>query len=256
MEEAVFIFNRTNRQSTFLYNSMIRGYASVNLFRKSLNFYRHMTLQRKQLDLHTLPSVLKSCAGLSSLHLGRKAHVAVFKHGFFYDLATSNALISMYSKCGDLEAARQVFDKMPERNLITWSAMISGYGMHGTSGEVLGLFEEMLVAGESPDGATFTSILTACSHGGRMEMGRKFFEMMEGRFGLKPGVEHYTCMVDMLGRAGHVEEAEALVNEMEVEPDDGVWGALLGACNMYRKVEVAKRVEEKILHRKLNSKRV
>ncbi|XP_043725303.1 pentatricopeptide repeat-containing protein At3g46790, chloroplastic-like [Telopea speciosissima] len=252
MHEAALIFSCTNRQSTFLYNSMIRGYASLNLFRQALTVHRHMLLTGKQHDRRTLPSVLKCCAGLSALHLGRQVHVAVLVHGFTDDLATSNALVTMYSKCGDLRTARKVFDEMTERNSVTWSAMIAGYGIHGRSTEAVRLFEEMLDVGESPDAVTFTTVLTACSHGGLTELGRKLFEMMEeGKFGVGPGLEHYTCMVDMLGRAGHVEDAEALIERMKVEPDEALWGALLGACRLHGKIEVAERVAEKVYDKRL-----
>ncbi|KAL5711519.1 hypothetical protein ACHQM5_021964 [Ranunculus cassubicifolius] len=246
MHEAAYIFSVTNRQPTFLYNSMIRGYASIKLFHNSVNVYREMLRDGKQPDQHTLPAVLRSCAWLSALHLGRRLHVAVVVNGFSTNVATSNALITMYSKCGDLSTARKVFDQMLVRNLISWSAMISGYGMHGNSSEVFELFEQMLDVGESPDAVTFTSVLAACSHGGLTDMGRGFFEMMEWRFGVKPGLEHYTCMVDMLGRAGRVEEAEALLSRIDVEPDDALWRVLLGACNLHGKMEVAERVAEKL----------
>ncbi|XP_010246993.1 PREDICTED: pentatricopeptide repeat-containing protein At3g46790, chloroplastic-like [Nelumbo nucifera] len=249
MREAAYIFSRTNRQSTFLFNSLIRGYASLNLFRQSLAVFRQMLQEEKQYDGRTLTSVLKSCAGLSALYLGRQVHVAVLVNGFSSDVATCNALITMYSKCGDLTTARRVFDKMMEKNSITWSAMISGYGMHGVADEVFRLFEEMLAAGVLPDGVAFTAILATCSHAGLTQEGRKYFKMMEGRFGLRPGLQHYTCMVDMLGRAGHVEEAEALILDMKAEPDEALWGALLGACKIHGKIEVAERVAEKVYGR-------
>ena len=167
-------------------------------------------------------------------------------NGLASDLANLNALISMYSKCGDLAVARKVFDKMPERNLVTWSAMMAGYGVHGVFGEVFELFDEMVDAGLEPDGVSFTAVLAACSHGGFVEKGRKYFWMMERRFGVRPGVEHYTCMVDMLGRAGLVEEAEELIGGMDVQPDDALWRAFLASCKIHGKVEVAERLAGKV----------
>ncbi|CAL5394830.1 unnamed protein product [Camellia sinensis] len=253
MLEASFIFSLTNRKPTFLYNSLIRAFSSLNLFSHSLSIFRQLLFACKPIDRHTLPPVLKSCAGLSALGIGRQVHGALLPNGFAPDVANSNALIVMYSKSGDLGCARKVFDGMLERNSITWSTVMAGYGMHGYFGEVFVLFDRMLNAGVLPDGVTFTVVLTACSHGGLTDKGREYFEMMERRFGMRPGLEHYTCMVDMLGRAGHVEEAEALIVGMEVEPDEALWGALLGACKIHGKSEVAERVAEKIYGYKLAS---
>ncbi|KAL5993190.1 hypothetical protein ACLOJK_014113 [Asimina triloba] len=247
MREAAHVFSRTNRQSTFLYNSMIKGYASLGLHSQSLVVFTHMIRCGKLLDRHTLPSVLKACAGLSSLRLGRQVHVAVLVRGFAPDVAACNSLVAMYGRSGDLASARRVFDQMPERNAVSWSAIIGAYGQHGLSGEAVRLFDEMMVAGESPDEVAFTAVLSACSHGRLMEEGwRVWGMMMEGRFGVRRRLEHYTCMVDMLGRAGHVEEAEALIGGMEGEPDEALWNALLGACRLHGKVEVAERVAERV----------
>ncbi|CAK9184675.1 unnamed protein product [Ilex paraguariensis] len=253
MLEASFIFSLTNRKSTFLYNSLIRGFASLNHFSQSISCFRQMLLAQKPIDPYTLPAVLKSCAGLSALTLGRQVHVLVLKNGLSSDIPNSNAVITLYSKCADLGSARNVFDEMPERNKITWSAMMAGYGMHGSPREVLGLFEKMVGDGMLPDGVTFTTVLTACSHGRLTEMGREYFEMMERRFGVKQCVEHYTCMVDMLGREGRVEEAKELIERMEVKPDEVLWGALLGACIIHDKVDVAEEVAEKVYGKKLSA---
>ncbi|XP_061349333.1 pentatricopeptide repeat-containing protein At1g03540-like [Gastrolobium bilobum] len=244
LHQANILFSFTNRRPTFLFNSLIRAYSSLNLFSQSLSLFRQMLLAYKPFDRHTLPVVLKSCAGLLALRLGQQVHGAVLVNGFALDLANSNALINMYAKCGHLTCARKVFDGMRQKNEVTWSTMIAGYGMHGKFGEVFELFDRMVEAGVRPDGVTFTAVLTACSHGGFIEKGREYFELMEVRFGVKPGVQHYTCMVDMLGRVGLVEEAEMLILRMEFEPDETLRGALLGACKIHGKVEVAERFAE------------
>ncbi|KAB1203575.1 hypothetical protein CJ030_MR8G015398 [Morella rubra] len=246
LHQASVLFSFTTRQSTFLFNTLIRAYASLSLFSHSLFVFRQMLGSGKPIDRNTLPVVLKSCAGLPGLRLGRQVHGAVLVNGFALDLANLNALISMYAKCGDLINARKVFDGMLVRNEISWSAMMAGYGMNGVFGEVFGLFDTMVEAGTRPDGVTFTVVLTACSHGGLIEKGKEYFEMMERSFGLRPGLEHYTTMVDMLGRVGQVDQAEKLILEMEVEPDEALWGALLGACRIHGKVEVAERVAEQV----------
>lgn len=211
-----------------------------------------MVLAHKPFDRHTLPVVLKSCAGLSALRLGQQVHGAVLINGFGLDLANSNALVNMYAKCGDLVSARKVFDGMWQRNEITFSTMMKGYGMHGKCEEVFELFDKLVEAGERPDGVTFTTVLSACSHGGLIDKGREYFEMMEVRFGVKPELHHYTCMVDMLGRVGQVEEAEKLIWRMEVKPDQVLWRALLAACKTHGKVEVAERVAERVYGRELS----
>ncbi|KAJ7948054.1 Pentatricopeptide repeat-containing protein [Quillaja saponaria] len=251
LHQANILFNFAHRKPTFLFNSLIRGYSSLSLFSQSLSIFRQMLLAYKPFDRQTLPVVLKSCAGLLALRAGQQVHGAVVVNGFALDLANSNALITMYSKCGKLIDAQKVFDRMSERNKVSWSAIIAGYGMHGVFHEVFRLFHTMVEDGEWPDGLTFTSVLTACSHGGFLDKGRDYFEMMHSRFGLKPGLEHYTCMVDMLGRVGLVEEAEKLILRMEKEPDAALWRALLGACKIHGKMEVAERVAERIYGRNL-----
>ncbi|KHN17970.1 Pentatricopeptide repeat-containing protein [Glycine soja] len=160
-----------------------------------------MVLAHKPFDRHTLPVVLKSCAGLSALRLGQQVHGAVLVNGFGLDLANSNALMNMYGKGGHLVCARKVFDRMWKRNEIAFSTMMAGYGMHGKCGESWGFIDK----------------------------GREYFEMMEMRFGVKPGLQHYTCMVDMLGRVEQVEEAEKLILRMEVKPDEAFVGCLVGS---------------------------
>ncbi|KAL9235412.1 hypothetical protein vseg_010171 [Gypsophila vaccaria] len=238
LSEAHLIFDRCNRQSTFLYNTLIRGYASIQQFDVSLDVFRRMMFCRKDIDSNTLPAVLKSVGAVSGLRVGKRVHGYGLVRGFGSDLAHCNALISMYAKCGDMAYARKVFDEMPERNLITWCAMMSGYGMHGEFDEVFELFDRLLDLGVELDGVVFTTVLTACSHGGRVEAGRAYFRMMTDVFKLSPSLEHYTCMVDMLGRSGRIAEAKAVVEKMDIEPDEALWRALLGACKFHRQSEI------------------
>lgn len=202
-----------------------------------------MIIAQKPFDILTLPPVLKSCGQLSHVTLGRQLHGAILVNGYSSDLANINSLISMYGKCGELECAKKVFDEMSVRSHVSWSALMTAYEKVGMALQVLSLFEKMVEMGMEVDGVTLTTVLTSCSREGMVKKGKEVFETMERRFGVKPGLEHYTCMVDLLGKAGLVEEAEELVMGMELEKDEALWNALLAACKIHGKVEVAERVE-------------
>nr|XP_043635158.1 pentatricopeptide repeat-containing protein At3g46790, chloroplastic-like [Erigeron canadensis] len=253
LHQASIIFSYTNRQSTFLFNTLIRSYSNIGYFSDSLDLFRKMTRDGKRIDRHTLPAVLKACAGIPALWMGDCVHLVMIRSGFDSDVVNLNALVTMYGKCDKLGYARKVFDEMSYRNVVTFSAMMNAYGIHGKCNEVFEVFERMVNDGVEPDEVTFTGVLTACSHKGFVDKGVEYFVMMTERFGVKPSLEHYTCMVDMLGRAGRVEEAEMMVEEMDGVPDEVLWSALLAACKKHRKVEVAERLAEKIYGRQLVS---
>lgn len=246
LREARHIFARANRRPAFLYNALIRAYADRGLYLPSVALYREMVLEGKPPDPRALASALRSCAALASLRLGCIFHAAAVAAGISSEAVVANSLVAMYAKCGDIASARNVFVRTPQRTLVSWTAMIAGLGAHGRSEHALELFAEMLEAGERPDAKTITAVLAACSHGGLVDAGEKLFRGMEERFGVRPTVEHYTCMVDMLGRAGRVEEAEALVGKMEEAPDEALWGALLAACRAHGKLDAALRVARKV----------
>lgn len=148
------------------------------------------------------------------------------------------SVIDMYCKCGRVGMARKAFNRMKEKNIKSWTAMLAGYGMHGQAREALEVFDEMQNAGVKPNYITFVSVLAACSHAGLVKEGWHWFNAMTAKFNIIPGVEHYGCMVDLLGRAGHLNEAYDLIKGMKVNPDFIVWGALLGACRIHKNVEL------------------
>lgn len=156
------------------------------------------------------------------------------------------ALVDMYAKCGRIGTARRLFEIMPRRNLVSWNAMLSGLSMHGMGAEVLKLFSRMVTEEElQPDDITFVGVLSACSRSGLVEQGQKAFQELSTVYGLTPKMEHYACMVDLLGRAGRLEEAEALVREMPVPPNEVVLGSLLASCGLHgRKLELGRRLME------------
>ncbi|GAB2274556.1 hypothetical protein Dimus_009322 [Dionaea muscipula] len=238
MADASYIFSLSNRQSTFLYNTLIRGYAFVKDYNRSLATFRLMLASHKPIDCNTLPTVLRSVSGLSLLRVGLRVHAFVLVNGLGFDVGHCNGLVTMYAKCGDLGSARTVFGRMPERNLVSWSAMMGGCASHGVFEEVFELFYRMVDSGILPDGTIFTTLLTACTRGGLVKEGKEYFEMMRRRFGIRPSMEHYTCMVDLLGRAGQLEEAKELIETMEMEPDDVLWRAFWGSCRIHGVVDI------------------
>nr|UPT48860.1 pentatricopeptide repeat protein AaPPR955 [Agave angustifolia]UPT49652.1 pentatricopeptide repeat protein AaPPR1073 [Agave angustifolia] len=151
----------------------------------------------------------------------------------------------MYAKCGSLACSRQVFDEMAMKNLISWSAMVSGYGLHGKGREAVKCFTEMKEKGIRPDKVTFTSVLSACSHSGLTQEGKEIFHQISSEYNIKPSVEHYACMVDLLGRIGRLDEAYELIMNMEVEPSIDVWAALLSACRIHHNIELGEVAAQK-----------
>lgn len=188
----------------------------------------------------TLSCALVACARLAALRFGRQIHAYVLRNrGGSRVLFVANCLIDMYSKCGDMDTAQAVFDSMKERNSVSWTSLITGYGMHGRGEDALRVFNEMReVALVVPDGITFRVVLYACSHSGMVDHGIDLFYRMSKHFGVDPGAEHYACMVDLLGRAGRLGEAMRLINEMPMEPTPVVWVSLLSACRVHSNVEL------------------
>eukprot|EP01018_Ginkgo_biloba_P017735 Gb_08968 [translate_table: standard] len=246
MMDARLLFDKMPKRSVFLWNVMIRGYAGTGLCEEAVKFYYQMLRTGKQPDKFTFPCVLKACGGLSAFQQGKAIHDRIIRSGFDSDVSVGNALVAMYSKCGSIENARHVFDRMSQRNVVSWTAMIAGYGMHGHVNEALTLFDQLQHASMKPDQITFTAVLSACSHAGLVDEGRIYFDRMIRDFHIMPSVEHYTCMVDLLGRAGRLDEAEDFIKRMPLKPDAGVWGALLGACRNHCNIELGERVAEKI----------
>ncbi|CAA6655494.1 unnamed protein product [Spirodela intermedia] len=189
----------------------------------------------------TVASALFACSQLGALLHGESLHGFAIRNGIRLDLVMSTALLDMYAKCGSIWSSRKVFDGMPVRNVFSWSAIIGGFGLQGLCSEALALFDQMKEEQVEPNAVTFVSILSACSHSGELEEGRRRFESMSRDFGIAPEDEHYACMVDLLGRAGLLDEAALLIQGMPAAPGAGVWGALLGACRIHRRVGLAEK---------------
>lgn len=247
VEDARVLFDSIRCKGLITWNAMISGYAQHGLASNVLDLYQEMKLCGIGPDSVTLVGVLSSCSHLGAYHIGCQVERQIELSGFNSNPFLNNALISMYARCGKLAKARAVFDAMPEKTVVSWTAVIGGYGMHGQGELAVELFEEMLQAGIRPDGAAFVSVLSACSHAGLTDEGFKYFNAMEKKYLLQPGPEHYSCMVDLLGRAGQLQKALDLIHTMRVHPDGAVWGALLGACKIHKNVELAEMAFERVI---------
>ncbi|KAL2509965.1 putative pentatricopeptide repeat-containing protein [Forsythia ovata] len=239
VELARKLFDEIPRKGLITWNAMVSGYAQNGLGTEVLNLYRDMELLGMQPDAVTFVGVLSSCANLGAQKVGIEVEEKIEHYGLGCNRFLKNALINMYARCGNLARARSIFDKMPEKNLVSWTAIISGYGMHGHGEIAVELFDDMIREGIQPDETVFVSVLSACSHAGLTKRGIDYFDSIEQDYGLKSGSEHYSCVVDLLGRAGQLQEAYKLIKSMPMEPDGPVWGALLGACKIHKNVKLA-----------------
>ncbi|KAF3788512.1 putative pentatricopeptide repeat-containing protein [Nymphaea thermarum] len=220
------------------WTSLITGYAHHGFHEDALRLFCDMRDAGIYTDEFALASALSACAGLTVLEVGRQIHVIFIKSGFGSSLSIENSLVTMYAKCGCIMDAHTVFDLMPDRDVVSWTALIVGHAQNGRGNVSLELYEKMLRSGTKPDFITFVGVLFACSHAGLVEDGRYYFESMSKIHGISPSTEHYACMIDLLGRAGQIDAAEELLNEMPIKPDATVWKALLSACRVHGKIEL------------------
>jgi pentatricopeptide repeat protein len=242
------LFDEMQQKSVVSWNAMISGYAQNGFFKEAVDlFHRMMEMGDVSPNRVTLVSVLPAISRLGALELGKWVHLYAERNGVRIDEVLGSALIDMYAKCGNIEKAIQVFKRLSKTNVIAWNAMIGGLAMHGKAKDVLDYFSRMERSGVSPSDVTYIAILSACSHAGLVEKGRSIFNDMVNRVGLEPRIEHYGCMVDLLGRAGYLEEAEELITNMPIKPDDVIWKALLGACKLHKNVEIGRRAAEVLM---------
>eukprot|EP01018_Ginkgo_biloba_P001352 Gb_05293 [translate_table: standard] len=244
VDEALKLFQKMPERNVISWNSMIAGYSQNGYGEEALDLFRHMQVVGVKSNSETVASVLPACATLAALEQGKEIHEDIIKNGFQSDVFVGSALVDMYAKCGSIKNARDVFDKMHQRDVVSWTAMIDGYAMHGCAKEALNLFELMQHSGTNPNHVTLVSVLSACCHAGLVDEGRRYFDYMSQYYHIKPAMEHYGCMVDLLGRAGRLNEAEDFINRMPIKPAATVWGPLLCACRIHNNIELGERVAE------------
>lgn len=244
LEEASNLFEKIQDKNVVSWNVMIGGYTHMSCYKEALGLFRRMMQSNIDPNDVTFLSILPACANLGALDLGKWVHAYVDKNmkSMKNTVALWTSLIDMYAKCGDLAAAKRIFDCMNTKSLATWNAMISGFAMHGHTDTALGLFSRMTSEGFVPDDITFVGVLTACKHAGLLSLGRRYFSSMIQDYKVSPKLPHYGCMIDLFGRAGLFDEAETLVKNMEMKPDGAIWCSLLGACRIHRRIELAESV--------------
>lgn len=224
----------SNLKSNVLWTALISGHTQNDSSDEALNLYREMRDDNILPDQATFVTVLRACALLSSLQDGKAIHSLIFHTSFDLDELTSSALVDMYAKCGDVKSAVQVFEEMGiKKNVISWNSMIVGFAKNGYAESALKVFDEMTQSCVTPDDVTFLGVLTACSHAGWVFEGRRIFDVMVNSYGIEPRVDHYACMVDLLGRWGSLKEAEEFIDKLDVEPNAMIWANLLGACRIH-----------------------
>ncbi|XP_010268183.1 PREDICTED: putative pentatricopeptide repeat-containing protein At5g59200, chloroplastic [Nelumbo nucifera] len=233
INDAYALFYQVPVKDTVCWTAMIDGFVRNGEMNKALELFREMQRDGVRPNEVTIVCVLSSCSQLGALELGKWIHSYVGKYNIKLNQFVRSALISMYSRCGSLDEAQKLFVEMVEKDVVTYNSMIVGLAMHGRSSEAIELFQEMVKQGLKPTYITFVGVLNACSHGGLVDLGFKIFHSMTRDYGIEPRIEHYGCMVDLLGRVGHLEEAYDFIGRMRVAPDHIIWGALLSACKIH-----------------------
>ncbi|XP_073124881.1 pentatricopeptide repeat-containing protein At5g08510 [Henckelia pumila] len=248
LDEALSLFLATPSRNVISWTALISGYSQNGKYREALEMYMEMEREgRVRPNEVTIASVLPACANLGALEVGQRIEAYARANGHIKNLFVSNAVLELYARCGAIEKAMQVFESIGgHRNLCSWNTMIMGLAVHGRCGEALELFDQLLRNGMSPDDVTFVGAILACTHGGMIAKGRELFNSMEKVFFIPPKLEHYGCMVDLLGRAGLLQEAYNLIKAMPMMPDSVVWGTLLGACSFHGNVEFAEKAAESL----------
>ncbi|CAN6465899.1 unnamed protein product [Victoria cruziana] len=246
VETARILFDRVSSPGVILWNAMISGYAKNGYANEAVELFRELLSLHVRPDSVTVRAAILACAQVGSVELCRWIGGYVRGSEQRADIFVNTALIDMYAKCGIIGEARRVFDMVPEKDVVVWTAMIMGYGLHGHGQEALALYEEMKRAGMKPNDVTFVGILSACNHSGLVEEGWQYFHSMKRDYGIEPRHQHYACVVDLLGRAGYLDEAWEFIKNMPVEPSVTVWGALLSACKIYGDVELGRYAAERI----------
>ena len=239
IRDARLVFDEMGKRDVISWTAMIEGYSQHGHYEEAFEVFQQMQRAGLKPDQITYMSILNACTCPTALERGKEVHANIINAGFQSDVCMGTALVNMYVKCGSIHDARLVFDKMGKRDVISWNAMIGGLALYGCGQEALQIFEKMKKVGAMPNPVTFVGVLSACSQAGLVDEGRGYFKEMSKDHGIIPTIDHYGCLVDLLGRAGHLVEAENVIRSMPLEANVAIWGALLGACRLHGNVMLA-----------------
>ncbi|KAK2975030.1 hypothetical protein RJ640_017258 [Escallonia rubra] len=255
IEEASELFDAMPVKSVVSCNALILGFGQNGKVAKA----RHIFDQTREKDDRTWSSMIKVyerqgfelealvCATLAILDHGRQVHAQLVKSRFDSDVYVASVLITTYMKCGDIVKAKRVFDRFPHKDIVMWNSVITGYAQHGLAEEALRVFNDMFYSGIPADDVTFIGVLSACSYTGQVKEGLEIFESMTSKYLVEPRTEHYACMVDLLGRAGRLNEAMDMIKKMPGEGEAIIWGSLLGACRKHMNMDMAEVAAKKLV---------
>ncbi|KAE8665652.1 Pentatricopeptide repeat-containing protein [Hibiscus syriacus] len=234
------VFKRTSKKKTVPWNAILAGCIHNRLGNEAIKLFKEMLIEGVKPDGATLKSFLPAYAIHANLQQAMNMHSYLVRSGLLSNSEIAIAVVDIYSKCGCLESAHMVFNGIPDLNkdIYAWSVIIPGYGAHGNGEVAVSLFTEMVRAGVKPNEVTFGSVLHACSHAGLVDEGLDLFNFMLRNYQISPKTDHYTCIVDLLGRSGRPDEAYDIIRTMPFSPNHAVWGALLGACVIHGNVDL------------------
>ncbi|CAD6246246.1 unnamed protein product [Miscanthus lutarioriparius] len=238
VESARRLFDGIRAKDVISWNAMIAGYVHNGHGEEAMRLHAVMFREDVKPDHATLIAVLTACSALALLRQGKSTHAIAIKAMLESGVSFSNALMTMYSKCGNVGESELVFINLRTKDIVSWNTIIAAYAQHGKYQKVIALFHEMEVTGLIPDDITFLSVLSACGHVGMVDASLKLFDLMSSKYAISPRAEHYACIVDILSRAGQLEKASSYIKDMPLEAEKNVWGSLLGACQIHGNVQL------------------
>ncbi|KAF9609926.1 hypothetical protein IFM89_019292 [Coptis chinensis] len=244
------LFEEMAEKNVISWSIMIDGYARHGHPTEALNLFQKMLFHGIRADKVSVVGAIQSCGELGALDQGRWIHVCVEKNDIICDVVVQTALLDMYMKCGRVNDAHRLFNSMLQKNFVSWNVMIVGLGMNGHGNEALKLFAQMREQGILMDDLTLLGILSACNHAGLVNEGLQIFVKMENTYGIEPKVEHYSCLVDLLSRAGRIREAKTVIETFPVKADSTLWGSLLAACRTTNNLVIAEVALERLVELK------